>query len=216
MKNDYTHIAMVIDRSGSMSSCWNDVQGGYSELVKVNKEAEGECTFTLAVFDDTYTILEDFTPIKDVKEKLNTFPRGGTALLDAIGKTIKSVGAKLADLKESERPEKVIMLVNTDGQENSSIEYTKSTIQKMIKEQSDVYKWVFQFIGASLESVNEAKSWGFSAGNTSTYSTDNSTLTFGLVGEKMKNMRSAQSHESYLAAAVFTAEDRSVLNEGKI
>lgn len=216
MKENYTHIAMVIDRSGSMSSCWADVQGGYSELVKINKDAEGECTFTLTVFDDHYDVLEDFTPISDVKEKLDSFPRGSTALLDAIGKTIKSVGDKLAKMDEKDRPSKVIFMVNTDGQENASREYTKDVIKKMIDEQTNTYKWVFQFIGASLASVNEAKSWGFSAGNTSTYSTDNSTRTFGLVGEKMKNMRFAQTYDCYVAAAAFTEEDRSVLNEGKI
>ena len=120
MNNNYTHIAMVIDRSGSMATCWTDVKGGYAEIVKSNKEAEGKCTFTVAAFDTEYTLLEDFTDIQNVKEELSVNPRGGTALLDAVGKTIVSVGEKLDAMAESERPMKVCIMIQTDGEENSS------------------------------------------------------------------------------------------------
>lgn len=213
MNKDYTHVAMVIDRSGSMSSCWNDVKGGYKEIVKTNKEAPGKCTFTVAVFDTEYDLLEDFTDIQDVKEELAVSPRGGTALLDAVGKTIVSVGEKLAKLDESERPEKVMVIIQTDGYENSSREFKKDAIKKLIDEQTNVYKWQFQFIGASLDAVNDAQSWGIARSNTSTYDVQNSAATFTLLGEKMKCARSADSYEKYAATMAFTESDKEVLNK---
>ena len=66
MNKNYTHISMVIDRSGSMSTGWTDVVGGYKSIVKDNKALDGKCTFTVAAFDDKYDVLEDFTNIKDV------------------------------------------------------------------------------------------------------------------------------------------------------
>ena len=215
MKKDYTHISMVIDRSGSMSSCWSDVVGGYKQIVKDNKELDGECTFTVAVFDDQYELIEDFTPIKKVDDTLKVNPRSMTALLDAIGKTIVSVGEKLAALKEEDRPEKILVLVNTDGMENASNEFTKDSVKKLIDEHTSKYSWQFQFIGASLESVNEAKSWGFNASNVSTYNTGNSLDTFTLLGSKMATMRCASSVEEYAKAATFSESDKTILNSSK-
>jgi uncharacterized protein YegL len=214
MDTNYTHITMVIDRSGSMGSCWNDVVGGYAEIVKENKEEAGKCTFTVAAFDTDYELIEDFIDIKKVDEKLTIRPRGGTALLDAIGKTIVSVGEKLAKMKEAKRPGKVIVMVQTDGEENSSKEFTKDAIKKLIDEHQAKYSWQFMFLGASLSSVNEARNWGFKASNSSVYDTNNSLDTFTLLSAKTKGMRSA-SMETYASVAAFSDADKKILNESK-
>lgn len=215
MNEEYTHISMVIDRSGSMQSCWSDVVGGYEQIIKENKSVPGKCTFTVAAFDTEYDLVEDFTDIQKVNEKLEVRPRGGTALLDAIGKTIVSVGEKLAALAEADRPSKVIMLIQTDGQENSSTEFKREDIKKLIDEHTNVWKWQFQFLGADLTSVNEAKSWGINAANTSVYNTNNSLDTFNLVGSKMATMRCAVSQEEYCRSASFSEDDKKILNEQK-
>lgn len=216
MRKDYTHIAMIIDRSGSMSSCWDDVRGGYTEIVKQNKEESGKCTFTVAAFDTEYDLLEDFTDIKNVKEELSVKPRGGTALLDAIGKTIVSVGEKLAKMKEKDRPMKVMIVVQTDGEENSSKEFKKDAIKKLIDEQTNTYKWQFQFIGASLDSVNEARDWGFNAANISTYNVENSNASFSTLGTKMRCARRADTMAMYEASVAFTEEEKTLLNSDKV
>lgn len=213
MNKDYTHIAIVLDRSGSMSGAWPDVVGGYENIVKENKALPGKCTFTVAAFDDKYDLIEDFVDIQNVKEKLTIVPRGFTALLDAIGKTIVSVGEKLAALAENERPEKVVVMVQTDGYENMSREFTAAAVKKMIEDQTEKYKWEFIFLGATLDSVESAKSFGFKAGNVSTYSCDNYDATLGTLSSKMSMMRSASSQEEFTRCATFTEEEKVKINK---
>lgn len=204
---------MVIDRSGSMSSCWSDVIGGYKQLVEDNKSEPGKCTFTVAAFDTDYELVEDFTDIKDVNSELTVKPRGGTALLDAIGKTIVSIGEKLAKMDESERPMKVMMLVQTDGQENASKEFKKADIKKLIDEHTNVYKWQFQFLGADLASLNEAVSYGFNRSNISTAVLVENQEAWTTLSAKTKMARSADTHEKYAASMAFTDEDQDILNK---
>jgi len=210
MKKDYTHIAMVIDRSGSMTRAWSDVLGGYTQYIEDQKKQAGKCSLTTTVFDTSIDVIEDFTDIQDVNVELNAFPRGGTALLDAIGVTISSVGKKLSNLPEEERPEKVLIIVQTDGLENASKEYRAYRIKEMIKEQETKYNWEFSFIGASLESVNAAESWGFNKDNSAVYSTSNSFETMSLLSEKTSNYRSMECLEKSFA---YSTEERSKLVE---
>lgn len=211
MKEKYTHIAMILDRSGSMGSTWGDVLGGYKTIVEDNKAAEGECTMTVTVFDDFIETIENFTPIKDVKDELTIRPRGSTALLDAIGTTIVKIGEKLSSLDESERPEKVLVIVQTDGQENASKEYTSDRIKEMVNEQQEKYNWQFQFVGATLESVKDAQKWGFIGANTSSYSLGKSADTFALLSKKSLCARSANMNQ-YAASVAFSEEDKKEIN----
>lgn len=215
MNKDYTHVAMIIDRSGSMSTCWNDVSKGYEQIIKDNKAEPGKCTFTVAAFDDKYDLLEDFTDIKDVKETLSVSPRGYTALLDAVGKTIVTVGEQLNKLPESDRPAKVMVIIQTDGEENASREYNKEQIKDLITEQTEKYAWQFQFIGASLDAVNESHSWGINAKNTSVYDTNNSAATFAMLGTKMRSARSIDDMALYSASMAFTESEKEVMNNSK-
>lgn len=213
MNTDYTHISMVIDRSGSMSSCWTDVVGGYESIVKENKAVPGKCTFTVAAFDTEYDLIEDFTDIQKVDEKLKVNPRGGTALLDAIGKTIVSVGERLAAMKEEDRPHRVMMLVQSDGFENSSKEFTKDAVKKLIDEHTNVYKWQFQFIGADLDSLNDAVSYGFKSSNVSTVELRENQEAWTVLNSKMRSARTEKDENVYCATMAFSDNDKTILNK---
>ncbi len=208
MNKDYTHLAFIIDRSGSMGSCWTDVTGGYAQLVKDQKSLPGKCTVTVAAFDSEYALLEDFTDIQYVKEELSVAPRGSTALLDAIGKTIVSVGEKLQALPEDERPEKTMVTIQTDGQENASKEWTKARIFDLIKEQREKYSWIFQFLGANEQSISDAVSYGIPASSTALYSTSKTGDTVQLVSLKMKGTRSANDANEALKVSEWTEQER--------
>lgn len=162
MKANYTHVDILLDRSGSTEKIKDDIIGGFNQFISDQKKQPGVMTLTLAQFDDEYEILYDAVSIQDVKPLTNeTFqPRSSTALLDSAAKLIIDTGKKLASLPEEERPERVMFVILTDGKENASIEQTKKSLAKMIKRQEDEYKWQFIYIGANQDGFSEGDSMG--------------------------------------------------------
>ena len=171
MKANLTDISIVLDRSGSMSSVKTDTIGGFNEFLKSQKDCPGEAILTLAQFDDRYEIVHDGKNIQDVPplDDKTFVPRGNTALLDAIGRTINATGARLSILHEDSRPSKVIFVILTDGQENASKELTREKVMEMIKHQTEAYKWDFVFLGANQDAIQAGMSMGILAGNSMTY-----------------------------------------------
>ncbi len=176
MRKDLSHIVFILDRSGSMSRIWSDTQGGFAQFLKDQKKQTGEALFTFVVFDDQYDIICESRNIQDVLDGIlsssNITPRGSTALNDAIGKTITSIGEKLANMNEEDRPEHIIVSIMTDGQENASKEYSKTMIKELIEQQTSVYKWTFMYMGANVDAFEEAAALGISKGMSANYSTD--------------------------------------------
>jgi uncharacterized protein YegL len=150
-----THITFVIDRSGSMASVKDDAQGGFNELVEEQKKLTGECSLSIIEFDDKYNVFYN----GDLKNfgQYTLIPRGGTALFDSVGKAIVETGQYLSSLPENERPALVIFCVVTDGQENSSREYSKKQIKEMIKHQTDSYQWQFTFLCSDMNTFMQAQ-----------------------------------------------------------
>ena len=170
MKANYTHIIFLIDRSGSMSSIQKDMEGGIKEFLAKQKELPGQCTITAAQFDTSYDILHSLKPLAEVQE-LKIDPRGSTALIDSMVRLIKESGKELASLSESERPERVLFVAITDGEENSSREYTNATLKELIKEQEDKYNWQFTYLGANQDAFGVARGFGLSSNKSMTYNT---------------------------------------------
>jgi predicted GIY-YIG superfamily endonuclease/uncharacterized protein YegL len=166
MKNDFTAIAVVLDASGSMSGITDDTIGSFNQFLAEQKALPGEAAFTLCVFNTDYRLVHDFQPLASVANLTNkTYrPMGGTALLDAMGTTIDSLGARLAAMPEDQRPSKVIVVVQTDGEENSSHRYSLAEIRSKIVHQQEVYSWEFIFLGANIDAVTTGTSMGFTAG----------------------------------------------------
>jgi hypothetical protein len=117
MGKNLCEIVIILDESGSMSSCKNDTIGGVNEFLKNQKRIKVEANVTLVKFSDYYKIVNDSTPLNQVVylDETNYTPSNTTALLDAVGKTINSIGKRLADTPEADRPEKVIFAIITDG-----------------------------------------------------------------------------------------------------
>jgi len=167
MKKDYTHITVVLDRTGSMESIRDDTIGGFNAFLNKQKTEPGTATMTLVQFDsqDPYEIVHRFKPIAEVTEltRESYVPRASTPLLDAIGRAINDLEHSLTELKADDRPAKVVMVVVTDGQENSSREFRKDQIEKMIKEKTEKNDWQFVFLSADLAAIGDAKAVGFFA-----------------------------------------------------
>ncbi len=165
MRENSTEMVFVLDRSGSMSGLAADTIGGFNELIEKQKKIEGDAYVTTVLFDHEYEVLHDHVALEEVAPLTDKeyFARGSTALLDAVGRTIDSVGARLAAAPEEERPEHVVFVITTDGRENSSREYTAQRVREMIEHQQQKYSWQFVFLGANMDAVSEARNLGISA-----------------------------------------------------
>ncbi|MCD7922917.1 MAG: VWA domain-containing protein [Clostridiales bacterium] len=195
MKETLTELVFILDRSGSMSRLTDDIIGGFNSMIEKQKKEPGEAVVTTVLFDDKYEILHDHLPLQKVKPLTNKeyFARGLTALLDAVGMTINTVGARLNDTPERKRPGKVIFVITTDGLENSSHEFTRAQIKEMITHQQDKYSWNFVFLGANMDAVKEASTLGIQADFARNYSASKAGTAnlFEGVSETMGVMRSA-------------------------
>jgi uncharacterized protein YegL len=206
MKNK-TDITIILDRSGSMESVKSDTIGGFNRFLSEQQKVEGEASISLVQFDDQYeTVYID----KDINsaDKLteDTFrPRGMTALYDAVGRTINSVGQRLAETDEAERPDKVIFVILTDGFENASREFSAVKINRMITHQKEKYSWEFVFIGANQDAVLSAKAIGISADAALTYAAneEGTEAAFGSIAHNVARRRMNLS-----ASLGFSDEDR--------
>lgn len=152
-------VTVVLDRSGSMATVAEDMKGGFDEFIAAQKKAPGEARLTLVQFDTAYEFVHKAIEMKDVPP-LSLVPRGATALLDAVGRAIVETGERLKALPEHDRPGKVVFVIITDGEENSSREYGREKIKEMITHQQDVYKWEFVFLGANQDSFASARGMG--------------------------------------------------------
>lgn len=160
-QNNEMDIVFILDRSGSMSGIEKDTIGGYNSYLMSQKD--NNIKVTTILFDDKYEVLNDRTPIKNVKKLTNKdyFVRGSTALLDAIGKSINYIDSKNSN--------KALFIITTDGYENSSREFSREKIKEMIK-LHDNYE--FMYIGADIDSYKEGASLGISDKNISNYKKD--------------------------------------------
>lgn len=172
MKKGYTHITVILDRSGSMGSIRDDTIGGLNAFVERQKLGPGEATLTLVQFDsgDSYEVVRQFMPIGEVAA-LNPetyVPRGMTPLLDALGRGINDIEASIARLEENHRPEAVVVALITDGQENSSTMFTKQQVEKMVSMKS-AEGWSFIFLSADLSAIEDAQQLGFGQDATASF-----------------------------------------------
>lgn len=191
MRNDLSELVLVIDRSGSMQACRDDAEGGVNQFVEDQKKAAGEANLTLVQFDDEYEVVHDGTPIQDV-QPYSLAPRGMTALLDAVGTAITSVGCRLSAMAEDDRPATVVVAIVTDGHENASHEYSLEQIRSMITEQQEKYNWKFTFLGADASAFDTGASMGIARSAVAQYDAgENTGLAFAAVSQMTGAARNA-------------------------
>jgi uncharacterized protein YegL len=159
VNENHTEVIIVLDRSGSMSSIREDMEGGLNQFFEEQKKEPGKCTVTLAQFDDKYEIVYEGTDIQEVPGA-SLVPRNSTALCDAVGRTINAVGKRLSDMLETDRPGRVIFLIITDGRENASKEFSRDEVKRLIEQQEKKYNWLFVYLGANQDSFAEAQGYG--------------------------------------------------------
>ena len=192
MKKGLTELVFILDRSGSMSGLESDTIGGFNGMLMKQKKEEGEVNVTTVLLDDAIEVIHDRFPL-DVVEPLTDedyYVRGCTALLDAVGSTVKKVENIQKRLPEEMKAEKIIFVITTDGQENASHEYTYKMVKELI-EQNQKTGWEFIFLGANIDAVKEAANLGIRQKRAVTYRNDSKgvQLNYMVAGNIVSNLR---------------------------
>ena len=200
MNKELTEIVFILDRSGSMSGLESDTIGGYNALLEKQKEAPGDAIISTILFDDRREVLHNRLDIKKVKPLTQEqyFVRGCTALLDAVGGAIDHIESLHKEIKEANRPEKTIFVITTDGMENASCEYGYNRVKWMIERQKEREGWEFIFLGANIDAIGVAESFGISADHAANYHADSegTKLNYKVVSEAICNFRSNKEFDS--------------------
>jgi uncharacterized protein YegL len=170
MAKKKVEILCILDRSGSMMSIIDETVAALNEFISQQKKLKGKATLTLVAFDNEYLVVHDRVDIKKVDpvSVSDVQPRGMTALNDAIGKTINSTKAK-----------DVVLLIQTDGQENASQEYTTAQIKELVQAK-EKEGWDISFIGAGIDAFSSGANYGLAA---------NKCLSIDKTKEGMSQMR---------------------------
>ena len=173
MKKGLTELVFILDRSGSMGGLESDTIGGFNGMLLKQQKQEGEANVTTVLFDDQIEVVHDQFPIAVVEPLTEDdyYVRGCTALLDAIGTTIKKVENIQKRLPDSMRAENVIFVITTDGQENASQEYSAKMVKQMVA-RSQEKGWQFIFLGANIDAIEEGGKIGIPKTYAVTYRND--------------------------------------------
>lgn len=209
MGKKLTDVTVILDRSGSMASCRVEAENGLNHFIDEQKKQKGKCNFTLVQFDTEYDFVYKGVPIGDVG-KFNLKPRGLTALLDAVGRTINEAKERISSLKT--KPGLVVFVIITDGEENSSHEFKKEQVKKLIEDaQSD--GWQFSFLGANQDAFAEARGMGIKLDAVTSYDTGKTDKAFAMVGSALAASRMAyMSNDANNIKMKYSDKDRKKVN----
>lgn len=170
----YTELVFLLDRSGSMTGLETDTIGGFNGMLAKHKKASGRAVVSTVLFDHSTVVLHDRVDIQEIKALTTDdySTRGSTALLDALGSSIRHISRVQRYMPEGHKAQKVIFVITTDGMENSSSEYSVSQVREMVSKMTEKYGWEFVFLGANIDAVAEAGNLGISEDRAVTYYAD--------------------------------------------
>ena len=162
MNEELTEIVFILDRSGSTAGLESDTIGGFNSMLEKQKKAEGQALLSAVLFSNDSQVLYDRVDIDRIEPMTDAqYQVGGcTALLDAIGDAVHHIGNVHKYAREEDRPAKTIFVITTDGYENSSRRYSYDQVQRMVKRQQERYGWEFLFLGANMDAISAARSFG--------------------------------------------------------
>jgi hypothetical protein len=171
MKKDLVEMVFILDRSGSMKGLEADTIGGFNSLVEKQKQQPGDAVISLVLFDDQFEVIHHRRVLKALEPLTSKeyYVRGSTALVDAIGRSIRKIRQIHLALGQDNIPEKTMFVITTDGQENASREFNNLQIKRMVEEFQEKYGWEFLFLGANIDSFSIAADLGILRSRTANF-----------------------------------------------
>lgn len=210
-----TELIVLMDRSGSMNLIRSDMEGGFDRFMSEQAAVEGECYVTLVQFDSFKTDTV-YTGISvDSVPACTLEPRGMTPLLDAMGATIGEVSSRLDELGEEDKPDHVVFLVITDGEENASREYQLHDIRNLV-EGCTKRGWHFAYLGANVDAFNVAGGLGVNAVSASSYAADSDGVQamYAASSKGLSGLRSGGTSELRIDVSGFSEEEEDEDGDG--
>ena len=193
MKKGLTEVVFILDRSGSMSGLEGDTIGGFNSMIEKQKKEEGEALVSTILFDNYTEVLHDRVEVSKIEPLTDRdyTVRGCTALLDAIGGAIHHIGNIHKYARNEDVPEHTIFIITTDGMENASHQYNREKIKAMIERQKTKYGWEFLFLGANIDAIETARSYGIDQDRAVEYNCDSvgTGLNFEAMSDAITTMR---------------------------
>lgn len=168
-ENNYTHMLVILDRSGSMAGLTNSTIAGFNGFMKEQKNVSGKATASLVQFATNQSWVYDFLPIQEVSDlTTKTYEANGssTALCDSIARAVHRTEDQIKGMEE--KPDNIVVVIITDGLENSSKEFKKDYVCKIIKSHEEE-GWDFVFLGANQDAISEGGNVGIRSTNAMTY-----------------------------------------------
>ena len=193
MQNNISELVFILDRSGSMHGLEADTIGGFNSTIEKQKAVGGTCYVTTVLFDDRFERIHDRTELQKIvpmSEKEYSV-RGCTALLDALGSTIRHIASIHRYARPEDVPAHTTFVIMTDGMENDSHKYSSDEIKRKIEHEKEKYGWEFLFLAANIDAVETARHYGIAAERAANYSLDDggSFLAYGAVCDALTDQR---------------------------
>ena len=200
MNNNLTEIVFILDRSGSMAAVADDTIGGFNAMLEKQKAESGEAFVSVVLFDHETEVIYDRVDLQKVEPLTDRqyFVRGSTALLDAIGGAVHHIGNVHRYAREEDRPGKTVFIITTDGLENASRRYTYAQVQRMVQHEQEKYGWEFLFLGANMDAIAAARSFGIREDRAVRYSCDarGTSLNYEVVSRTIGRLRAGRAIEA--------------------
>ena len=191
--NNTTELVFILDRSGSMAGLEADTIGGFNSMIEKQKKQDGKCYVSTVLFDDSIEVIHDRVELHSVNKMTEDdyFVRGCTALIDAIGSSIRHIANIHKYARPEDVPQNTMFVITTDGMENASRQFSSDEVKRMIKKEKEKYGWEFIFIGANIDAVETAKQFGIGSDRAVNYHADSkgTEVLYNTVSQVVSNVR---------------------------
>lgn len=205
-----TELVFILDRSGSMKGMEADTIGGFNTMIEKQKKESGEALVTTVLFDTRMDCIHDRLPLERVplmtEREYSAY--GCTALLDAVGSTIRHISRVHRYARPEDRPEKTLFIITTDGLENASRRYGYERVRQMITHEREKYGWEFVFLGADIDVAREARRMGIRPDRAVSYRKDRAGVgrQYDMVSDVVYSARTGANFDQHLEK--FSVDER--------
>ena len=205
MKKNLTELVFILDRSGSMSGLESDTIGGYNSFLEKQKEEDGSCLVSTVLFNQHSKVMHDRVDLVKIEkmDRKDYLASGTTALIDAMGDAIHHIKNVHKYIRKEDVPANTIFVIITDGLENASHKYSSDDVKRMVEQQKEK-GWEFLFLGANIDAVETARTYGIAEDRTSDYLCDEVGIekNFDALSKSVKSFRACGKIEADWAAPI--------------